>query len=56
MDFVQEKITTIHDFCIKEGRLNKLLEDVVRERPVAVVIPMLYQEIHAQSLGNIIDH
>ena len=56
MDFIQDKITTIHDFCIEEGRLNKLLEDVVRERPVAVVIPMLYQEIHTPSLGNIIDH
>ncbi|RZN33654.1 MAG: glucosyl-3-phosphoglycerate synthase [Methanophagales archaeon ANME-1-THS] len=54
MDFIQEKITTIHDFCIDEARLNKLLEDVVRERPVAVVIPMLYQEIHTPSLGNII--
>lgn len=42
MDFIQSKITTIHDFCIEEGRLKKLLEDIVIERPVAVVIPMLY--------------
>jgi glucosyl-3-phosphoglycerate synthase len=56
MDFIQEKITTIHDFCIEEGRLKKSLEDVVMERPVAIIIPMLFQEIQTPSLGNIIDH
>ncbi|MFZ2070484.1 MAG: glucosyl-3-phosphoglycerate synthase [Halobacteriota archaeon] len=56
MDFIQNKITTIHDFCIEEVRLKKLLEDIVIERPVAVVIPMLYGEIHNPSLENIINH
>jgi glucosyl-3-phosphoglycerate synthase len=56
MDFIQNKITTIHDFCIEEERLKKLLEDIVIERPVAIVIPMLYKEIHSPSLGTIINH
>lgn len=56
MDFIQNKITTIHDFCIEEERLKKLLEDIVIERPVAVVIPMLYKEIHSPSLETIINH
>ncbi|HID27693.1 MAG TPA: glucosyl-3-phosphoglycerate synthase [Methanosarcinales archaeon] len=54
MDFVQDKITTIHDFCIKDERLKKLLEDIVVEKPIAIVIPMLYEEIYNPSLGNII--
>ena len=56
MDFIQNKITTIHDFCIEEERLKKLLEDIVIERPVAIVIPMLYKEIHSPSLETIINH
>ncbi|MDI6884987.1 MAG: hypothetical protein QMD22_01280 [archaeon] len=56
MDFIQNKIATIHDFCIEEERLKKLLEDIVIERPVAVVIPMLYKEIHSPSLETIINH
>lgn len=54
MDFVQDKITTIHDFCIKDENLKKLVEDLVVEKPVAIVIPMLYEEIYNPSLGNII--
>lgn len=56
MDFIQDKIATIHDFCIDEARLKKLLEDIVIERPVSVVIPMLYEEIHNPPLANIIKH
>lgn len=56
MDFIQDKITTIHDFCIEELRLKKILEDIVRERPVSVVIPMLYGEIHNPSVEHIIKH
>jgi glucosyl-3-phosphoglycerate synthase len=56
MDFVQGKITTIHDFCIEAARLKALLEDIVAERPVAVVMPMLYEEIHHPPLAKIISH
>ncbi len=56
MDFRQEWITTIHDFRIDERSIISSLEELKDERPMTLLIPMLYEEIHGISLNNIIDH
>ncbi|MBE0523534.1 MAG: glucosyl-3-phosphoglycerate synthase [Methanosarcinales archaeon] len=56
MDFVQENVTTIHDFRIDENLIISSLQDIASERPMTLLIPMLYEEIFGDSLGNIIDH
>ncbi len=54
MDMKQEEITTLHDLNLNEKRLMKYVEDVSVERPVSVILPMLYGEIKNNSLENII--
>lgn len=56
MDFVQENITTIHDFRIDEKIIISSLEDLAPGRPMTLLIPMLYEEMHGNSLENIINH
>jgi glucosyl-3-phosphoglycerate synthase len=53
MDFIQEKITTIHDFRIDEMTIISSLEKISKERPMTLLIPMLYKEIHGNTLENI---
>ncbi|MCL7413487.1 MAG: glucosyl-3-phosphoglycerate synthase [ANME-2 cluster archaeon] len=55
MDFRQEWITTIHDFMIDEKTIISALEELKNERPMTLLIPMLYEEIHGVSLNTIID-
>lgn len=55
MDFVQENITTIHDFRIDERIIISSLDHYASERPMTLIIPMLYEEIYADSLDNIIN-
>jgi len=54
MDIKQEEITTLHDLCIDKQKLLKSIHDVANERPVCVVMPMLYSEINNNVLGNIL--
>jgi len=54
MDIKQEEITTLHDLCVSKKDLIKSIRDIVGERPVSVVMPMLYKEIKSDALGNII--
>ncbi|MCK4928242.1 MAG: glucosyl-3-phosphoglycerate synthase [Methanosarcinales archaeon] len=56
MDFRQEWITTIHDFRVDERTIISSLEELKDERPMTLLIPMLYDEIHGNSLDNIVDH
>jgi glucosyl-3-phosphoglycerate synthase len=56
MDFAQDRITTIHDFNIDERVITSTLEHVGDYRPMTLLIPMLYAEIHGGSLKNIIKH
>jgi len=56
LDFVQENITTIHDFRIDEKIIISSLQDIASERPMTLLIPILYEEIFGNSLENIIDH
>lgn len=55
MDFGQEKITTIHQFSIDEGVITTNLEYMASERPMTLLIPMLYEEIHTPNLKNIME-
>jgi glucosyl-3-phosphoglycerate synthase len=54
MDIKQEEIATLHDLHIDDKRLMKKLEDLTQDRPVSVVIPMLYAEIKQPALENIV--
>jgi len=54
MDFMQERITTIHDFRIEERYLCLALEDIAKERPMTLLIPMLFEEIFGDHIENIL--
>jgi len=53
MDIKQEEITTLHDLCIDNKKLFKTVSEAAAERPVSVIMPMLYKEINNNALGNI---
>jgi glucosyl-3-phosphoglycerate synthase len=53
MDLKQEKITTLHDFNVNKKILYKTVSDCVIERPVSIVMPMLYREINSDALIGI---
>ncbi|MGP8320087.1 MAG: glucosyl-3-phosphoglycerate synthase [Methanosarcinaceae archaeon] len=55
MDFIQERVTTIHDFSIDENIMGKRLCKLTLIRPSVVIIPMLYQEVENKALSNIVD-
>lgn len=54
MDMKQEEITTLHDLHLDKEKLMKNISDVAVERPVSVVLPMLYSEIKSDALANIV--
>jgi glucosyl-3-phosphoglycerate synthase len=54
MDLKQEDITTLHDLCVDQQRLLNSICEITAERPVSIVMPMLYSEIHNNALGNIL--
>ncbi|UCD12944.1 MAG: hypothetical protein JSW60_05095, partial [Thermoplasmatales archaeon] len=54
MDMKQEEITTLHDLNLDKNKLMKNISDAAAERPVSVVMPMLYTEIKNDALGNIV--
>jgi glucosyl-3-phosphoglycerate synthase len=56
MDMKQEEITTLHDLHVNKTQLMKHVSDIAVERPVTVVMPMLYNEIKSNALGNILKH
>jgi len=53
MDIKQEEITTLHDLCVDKDKLMKTVSDAISERPVSVVMPMLYKEMNNNAIGNI---
>jgi len=54
MDMMQEEITTLHNWCIDEKKLMKSIADVANDRPVSVILPMLFKELENDSLPNIV--
>ncbi|MDH7506559.1 MAG: glucosyl-3-phosphoglycerate synthase [Candidatus Thermoplasmatota archaeon] len=54
MDIKQEEISTLHDLHIDDNRLMKIISDASVERPVSLILPMLYNEIKSEALANII--
>ena len=54
MDIKQEEITTLHELCIDKEKLIKTVSDTATERPVSVIMPMLYKEIENDALENIV--
>ena len=55
MDFYQERVTTIHDFCIDKNKMGERLRELTLVRPSVVIIPMLYQEVENEPLPYIVD-
>ena len=53
MDIQQEKIATLHDFNVKKKTLKKMVEHAVADRPVSVVMPMLYREVNSEAIETI---
>ena len=56
MDMKQEEITTLHDLNLNPERLMKTMQEIASDRPVSVVLPMLYSEIKNDALENIVNH
>ncbi len=56
MDIKQEEITTLHDLQVNKKHLMKNVSDIAIERPVTIIIPMLYREIKSDALDNILFH
>jgi len=54
MDIKQDEITTLHELCIDPEKLIKTVSDAATERPVSIIMPMLYGEIKNDALENII--
>ena len=54
MDIRQNEITTLHELCIDKNKLIKSVSDATAERPVAVIMPMLFREIKSDALKTIV--
>lgn len=54
MDIRQDEITTLHELSINNELLIKNVSDGAVERPVSVIMPMLYKEIKSEALFNIL--
>ena len=54
MDIKQDEITTLHELCIDEKKLMKNVTDATQDRPVSLIMPMLYKEIKNDALKTII--
>ena len=50
----QEEITTLHDLNLNKENLLKTMNEIASDRPVSVVLPMLYSEIKGDALNTII--
>ena len=55
MDFYQERLTTIHNFCIDDKKMEERLRELTLVRPSVVIIPMLYQEVENEPLPHIVE-
>ncbi|MEA1985656.1 MAG: glucosyl-3-phosphoglycerate synthase [Euryarchaeota archaeon] len=55
MDFHQERVTTIHDFCIDTEKLGKRLHELKDKRRASIVLPILYGEVENPALKNIVE-
>jgi glucosyl-3-phosphoglycerate synthase len=56
MDIKQEEIATLHDLYADRTQLMKYISEFSTERPVSVIMPMLYKEIKNDALENILKH
>jgi len=55
MDFSQERITTIHDYCIDTDKLSERLHKLKNKRRASIVLPILYEEIKNRALVKIVE-
>ncbi len=50
----QEEVTTLHDICVDGDKLIKIINEITSERPVSIIVPMLYKELKNKAIGNIL--
>lgn len=55
MDFKQDIVTTLHDLQVDTKKLNKKLTEYSEERPISVIVPMLYDELRRETVHMIIE-
>ncbi len=53
MDARQDEVTTLHDLCVDKKNLIDKVSEATENRPVAVIMPMLYREIKRGALQDI---
>jgi len=54
MDIKQEEVTTLHEICVDAGELKRSIREVAVERPIAIIMPMLYRELKNRVIGKIV--
>lgn len=54
MDIKQEEITTLHHLHTDEEALLESVREKAADRPVSVVLPMLYEELQNEALDDIV--
>lgn len=54
MDIRQEEVTTLHEICVNKENLIRSIRDVSVERPVSIIMPMLYRELENKSIDGIV--
>ncbi len=54
MDIKQEEVTTLHDICVDDEELIKSIREVAVERPITIIMPMLYRELKNRAINNIV--
>jgi glucosyl-3-phosphoglycerate synthase len=55
MDFLQGRIATIHDFGVDLEKISVRLKALSVQKPICLILPMLYSEIKSESLSQILD-
>ncbi|HEB37040.1 MAG TPA: glucosyl-3-phosphoglycerate synthase [Thermoplasmatales archaeon] len=55
MDFKQDVITTLHDLQVDNKRLEREIKEYSEDRPLSVIVPMLYDDLKRESADRIIE-
>ncbi|HEC87157.1 MAG TPA: glucosyl-3-phosphoglycerate synthase, partial [Thermoplasmatales archaeon] len=55
MDFKQDVVTTLHDLQVDNKRLEREIKEYSEDRPLSVIVPMLYDDLKRESADRIIE-
>ena len=54
MDFRQDVVTTLHDLNIDKKKLHREMKSYSEDRPVSIIVPMLFDELKRKAAHQII--